>query len=105
MSTEQARPFSRVDPLLSMIGGDVRHRLDGFLTALGYAVVLHRTSLALLFRGRITRPVLKAQIFFTGVEALPMLALISLGIGAGESGGLISGMSVTGQWDGAEWPC
>jgi len=82
MSTEQARPFSRVDPMLNMIGGDVRNRLDGFLTALGYAIVLHRTSLVLLFRGRITRPVLKAQIFFTGVEALPMLALISLGIGA-----------------------
>lgn len=82
MVTQQARFLSRSTPFIDRLGLEARTRLDGFLTALGYAFVLHRTCLSLFFRGRITTPVLRAQIYFTGVEALPMLALLALGIGA-----------------------
>jgi len=82
MATEQARLPSRPTPFLDRLGSDARHRVDGFLSALGYAFALHRQALGLFFRGRITTPVLRAQIYFTGVEALPILALIALGIGA-----------------------
>jgi phospholipid/cholesterol/gamma-HCH transport system permease protein len=78
----QAGTDRRGGQVLQMIGRDARLRLGDILTSLGYAYVLHRTTLSLLLRGRITQPVLRAQIFFTGTEALPILALISLGIGA-----------------------
>ena len=52
------------------------------LYGLGYAYALQRAGALLLRRGRMSRPVLVAQIYFTGVEALPILALISTAIGA-----------------------
>ncbi len=82
MISHQVRPGRLIDHLLYSLGGAARRRAGSIMSALGYAYLLHRTTLSLLLRGRITRPVLTAQIFFTGVEALPILALISLGIGA-----------------------
>jgi len=49
---------------------------------LGFAYVLQREAMVFLRRGRISWPVLRAQVYFTGVEALPILALISLAMGA-----------------------
>ncbi len=68
--------------MITNLGRWIRHTADEYLTALGYAFVLHRESLNLLRRRKITSPVLVSQIYFTGVEALPILAVISLGIGA-----------------------
>lgn len=68
--------------MINTLGRRILHSTNEFMIALGYAFVLHRQSLALLFRRKITSPVLVSQIYFTGVEALPILAVISLGIGA-----------------------
>ena len=82
MASQQVRADQGFEALLIGMGAAVRLRLNSLLSALGYAFLLHRTALSLLFRGRITQPVLRIQVYFTGVEALPILALISLGIGA-----------------------
>ena len=68
--------------MITNLGRTIRHTTNEFITAMGYAFVLHRESITLLFRRKITSPVLVSQIYFTGVEALPILAIISLGIGA-----------------------
>lgn len=68
--------------MVNNLGRSIRHSSNEFIFALGYAFMLHRESLSLLWRRKITSPVLISQIYFTGVEALPILAIISLGIGA-----------------------
>jgi len=65
------------------------------LYGLGYAYVLQREGALLVRRGRLSLPVLVSQIYFTGVEALPILALISLGIGAAV---IIQGVSLLPQF-------
>lgn len=65
------------------------------LYGLGYAYVLQREGVLLLRRGRISLSVLTSQIYFTGVEALPILALVSLGIGAAV---IIQGVSLLPQF-------
>ena len=69
-------------PLINRLGGSTRQALEEFFWAAGYTFVLLRQSIGLVRRRKITSPVLMSQIYFTGVEALPILAVISLGIGA-----------------------
>ncbi len=71
----QASPVER-------FGRSIRLAFAEFYWAAGYTFVLLKKSVALLQRRKITSPVLRSQIYFTGVEALPILAVISLGIGA-----------------------
>jgi phospholipid/cholesterol/gamma-HCH transport system permease protein len=68
--------------MFTKVGRSVRNSLNESFSAAGYAIALHRRSVQLLMRRKITSPVLVAQIFFTGVEALPILTTISLAIGA-----------------------
>ena len=81
--------------MLNTLGRNFRQTTNNLLIALGYAFVLHRESLSLLFRRKITSPVLVSQIYFTGVEALPILAILSLGIGAAV---IIQGVSLLPQF-------
>lgn len=78
------QPTAIIDrpPMVDRLGRHTRHATGEFLWAAGYAFVLLRQSIRLLLRRKITSPVLVSQIYFTGVEALPILAVISLGIGA-----------------------
>ncbi len=68
--------------MLARMGQQCRRSGAEALYGLGYAYVLQREGALLIRRGRMSLPVLISQIYFTGVEALPVLALISLGIGA-----------------------
>ena len=82
-------------PMITNLGRTIRHAANEFLVAVGYAFVLYRQSITLLWRRKITSPVLLSQIYFTGVEALPILAIISLGIGAAV---IIQGVSLLPQF-------
>lgn len=68
--------------MIKQLGRSARHSINEFFGAAGYAFLLHRQSVHLLIRRKITSPVLVSQIYFTGVEALPLLSIISLAIGA-----------------------
>jgi len=68
--------------MINQLGKSVRNSINGFLQAVGYAFALHRRSVQLLFGRKIPSSVLVSQIYFTGVEALPILSIISLAIGA-----------------------
>jgi len=81
--------------MLERTGTRVRGATTDLLDGLGYGVAVHREALALLRRGRLALPVLTAQLYFTGVEALPILALIALAIGAAV---IIQGVSLLPQF-------
>ncbi len=68
--------------MINQLGKSVRNSINEFIQAAGYAFALHRRSVQLLFGRKIASPVLVSQIYFTGVEALPILSIISLAIGA-----------------------
>ncbi len=90
-----AAVLGRTTRMLAFTGGQARALWRGSLYGLGYAYVLQRAALRLLGRGRLSAPVLVSQIYFTGVEALPALALIGLGIGAAV---IIQGVSLLPQF-------
>ncbi|MEZ4388084.1 MAG: ABC transporter permease [Candidatus Krumholzibacteriia bacterium] len=81
--------------MIDALGRHVRRTTSEMFYGLGFAWVLQRESFLFLRRGRISLPVLVAQVYFTGVEALPILALISLGIGAAV---IIQGTSLLPQF-------
>jgi len=81
--------------VLAHVGQQCRRSAQEALYGLGYAYVLQREGALLLRRGRLSLPVLVSQIYFTGVEALPILALISLGVGATV---IIQGVSILPQF-------
>ena len=84
------------DPaMLERTGSAVRHAAADLLDGLGFGVRLHGEALSLLRRGRLALPVLTAQLYFTGVEALPIVALIALAIGAAV---IIQGVSLLPQF-------
>lgn len=67
--------------LLERIGRSVFDRTAGFLYAMGYVASVLRESVSFFTRRR-SRRVLTFQILFTGIEALPVIAILSLGLGA-----------------------
>jgi phospholipid/cholesterol/gamma-HCH transport system permease protein len=82
MTTDQYRTPSLFSASLTWLGGSVRQALGEMVWAIGFGFALLRQSAVLLIRRQIASPVLVSQIYFTGVEALPILAVISLSIGA-----------------------
>jgi len=81
--------------MIEKLGNRFRFALDDGLYAAGFTFVLLRESFNLLRKRRIALPILRMQVYFTGVEALPILALISLGIGAAV---MIQGVSLLPQF-------
>ena len=69
-------------PMVSAIGRWARLRLAVFSEAVGFFLFLIKETFLFLQKRRIGLRVLIMQIFFTGVEALSVIALISLGAGA-----------------------
>ena len=91
-----AAPLTAYVPaMLEATGNRVRRAWTDLLDGLGYGVALHREAFALLRRGRLALPVLTAQLYFTGVEALPIVAVIALAIGAAV---IIEGVSLLPQF-------
>lgn len=68
-------------PVLERIGKRVFDSGSGFFYAMGFFYLILRETLSYL-RSRQSRKVLTFQILFTGVEALPVIAIISLALGA-----------------------
>lgn len=85
--------------MITELGRRIRHSCSTLLYGLGFAYVLQRESVLFLRRGRISLPVLVSQVYFTGVEALPILGLLSLGIGAAV---IIQGTSLLPQFGQSE---
>lgn len=85
--------------MITALGRRTRHAFRELFYGLGFAYVLQRESFLFLRRGRISLPVLVSQVYFTGVEALPILALLSLGIGAAV---IIQGTSLLPQFGQSE---
>jgi len=79
---DQNPPTPYHPPMLTTLGRHVRHRASEAIYGLGFAYVLQREAALFLGRGRLSLQVLVSQVYFTGVEALPILTLISLAIGA-----------------------
>lgn len=63
------------------VGKNVFSTMEAFFYAMGYFYRILRESLTFLLQKR-SRRVLTLQILFTGVEALPVIAIISVGLGA-----------------------
>lgn len=82
MTTEYSNSTSWSAALFTGLGRGLRQGLSEAYWAIGFAFALLRQSALMLIRRKITSPVLLSQIYFTGVEALPILAVISLSIGA-----------------------
>ena len=95
MTTEQYRSPTLFSAPITWLGCTVRQAVEETVWAIGFAFALLRQSAALLLRRQITSPVLVSQIYFTGVEALPILAVISLSIGAAV---VIQGVSMFPQF-------
>jgi len=68
--------------MLSKIGRAVIDGIDEFLYAMGFFARVLKESLLLLRKGQVGRRVLINQILFTGIDALGIVALMSLAIGA-----------------------
>lgn len=81
--------------MLTRLGRHTRLQFAAAMDGVGFAYVLQREALLFLRRGRLSWPVLRAQVYFTGVEALPILALISLAMGAAV---IIQGMAMLPQF-------
>ena len=82
MATGQSHFTSWSTVLFTGLGRSLRLGLNEAIWAIGFAFALLRQSALMLLGRKITSPVLLSQIYFTGVEALPILAVISLSIGA-----------------------
>ena len=85
--------------MITELGRRIRHAFGTLFYGLGFAYVLQRESFLFLRRGRISLPVLVSQVYFTGVEALPILGFLSLGIGAAV---IIQGTSLLPQFGQSE---
>lgn len=68
--------------MLSAIGYSIRKRIAALSEAMGFFLFLIKETLLFPQKRRIGFKVLIMQIYFTGVEALSVIALLSLGIGA-----------------------
>lgn len=68
-------------PVLERIGKRVFDAGSGFFYAMGFFYLILRETFSYV-RRRQSRRVLTFQILFTGVEALPVIAIISLALGA-----------------------
>lgn len=75
-------------------GKSVMQSVEGFLYAMGYFYRILRDS-AFYLRHRQARRVLTFQILFTGIEALPVIGVLSLGLGAII---IIQGLSILPQF-------
>ncbi len=67
--------------LFERIGRGVFDRARNFAYAMGFFLLVLRESF-LYLRNRQSRRVLTFQILFTGIEALPVITILSLGLGA-----------------------
>jgi len=68
--------------MIAAMGSAIRKRFTSLSEALGYFLFLMKETLLFPQKRRIGLRVLIMQIYFTGVEALSVIALLSLGIGA-----------------------
>lgn len=66
---------------LDRLGARARGAFRGLSYGLGYLARLLLESLRFRRRGRVGRRVLVMQILFTGIEALPVISVLALGIG------------------------
>lgn len=95
MTTDCSKTVVPDSDLASRLGRSARLTTEEWFWAIGYAFALFRHAAVLLLSRKIKSPVLVSQIYFTGVEALPILAVISLGIGAAV---IIQGISLLPQF-------
>lgn len=82
MTTNLAKPAVLGANLVGRLGAEVRGSVVHAFWSVGFAFALLRKSAQLLLNRKTTSSVLVAQVYFTGVEALPILAVLSLSIGA-----------------------
>ena len=66
---------------LARQGRSIINRVKDFGYALGYIGKLLSSGLMFIRRGRVSRKILVMQLLFTFVEALPICALLGIGIG------------------------
>lgn len=76
-----ARYYVGVLRFVDRVGSQVIASAQGFAYAMGFFAVILRESLVYI-RQRKSRRVLTFQILFTAIEALPVIAILSLGLGA-----------------------
>lgn len=68
--------------MLSALGSRIRSKLESLGDASGFFLFLMKETLLFPRKRRIGARVLIMQIYFTGVEALSVIAILSLGLGA-----------------------
>lgn len=95
MSTGPSRTVPRGAHPVTVLGGKAKLAAGGVSLSIGFAFALLRQSFLLLRRQKTNSPVLISQIYFTGVEALPILAVIALGLGAAV---ILQGMALFPQF-------
>ncbi len=85
--------------LLERLGARTRHLAGSFVYAVGFGIEVARQLVLFLFGKRPAFRVLTLQILFTGVEALAIVAVLSLSLGAVI---IIQGLSLLPQFGQAE---
>lgn len=81
--------------MITAVGRQTRRTVGEAWYALGFLLVLLKETLVFPIRGRVGLRVLLMQVYFTGVEALAILSVIALGIGAAI---IIQGVSLLPQF-------